>query len=332
MDRFRQKTKKDKPMKHVEKEKSPLFTDVKSMKENLKIKEILRSVKMNSSMRLKAPRGSVVMDKNEFTDVSEDVSDDHSNLQDKPDQDFQEAKNVDLVNNLNHDSEDPTPHLRDEVEMNTGQQPGLQQDNCQPALSTDNSNPLTQEIDTSPSQADGALKESEANQDILNREESFSKVDSLQSKTNAVKNRERKLSLDNTMLSRRESLSQSEMDLHYIGKSPLERKSSFFRKKMDSFIKNTTEIFKRQSLGSKSQTMSRRGSMSVSLQSLNEKVDMDGDDYNRTALSQQEVHGSAASVASSSTLGAASDSAGSVPVLSASQPSVVHSQGSPTGE
>ncbi|XP_048004316.1 uncharacterized protein LOC125240467 [Leguminivora glycinivorella] len=45
----------------------------------------------------------------------------------------------------------------------------------------------------------------------------------------------------------------------------------------------------------------------------------------------QEVRGSAASVASSSTLGAASDSAGSVPVLSASQPSVVHSQGSPTG-
>ncbi|XP_061706336.1 uncharacterized protein LOC133517165 isoform X1 [Cydia pomonella] len=331
MDRFRQKTKKDKPMKHAEKEKSPMFTDVKTIKENLKIKEILRSVKMNNSMRIKAPRGSVVMDKNEFTDVQEDGSDDHSDLQDtKPDDDLQEAKNFDIVNNLLHESKNPNTHLQNEISTNTEQQPEPYQDNLQLAHDTDYNNHSTQDTEMSASKVE-CMREPDVNQENLKSEESASKPDSLQTKTHIVKNRERKLSLDNTMLTRRESLSQSEMDLHSIGKSPLERKSSFFRKKMDSFLKNTTEIFKRQSLGSKSHSMSRRGSMSVSLQSLNENVDTVGDEYNRSALSQQEVRGSAASVASNSTLGVSErDSAGSQPVLSASQPSVVHRQGSPT--
>ncbi|XP_041986923.1 uncharacterized protein LOC121738754 [Aricia agestis] len=76
--------------------------------------------------------------------------------------------------------------------------------------------------------------------------------------------RMRKLSLDQSILSRSEGLSQSELNLSYIGKKPLERKPSFFRKKMDTFLRNTTEMFKKRT--SQLQSSPKTGS----LQCLNE--------------------------------------------------------------
>lgn len=289
MDRFRQKSKKEKPMKHVDKDKSPLFiTDVKTIKENIKIKEILRSVKMNSSMRIKAPRGSVVMNNNDFIDVQDDHLDVNNEIQNETlPNDLQEATNSDLVNQITQSCDQVLTNNEDKIIRTTEEQNDLKP--------SDDSDDI--KIDITEAQSIPLMDNTESNHEV-NREITKDNETALdtepRSKRNSecpaiVKTRERKLSLDHTMLTRREGLSQSEMDLHSIGKSPLERKSSFFRKKMDSFLKNTTEIFKRQSLSSKSQPVIRRGSMSVSLQSLNEKTTIDGDEYNKSTLSSQQV-------------------------------------------
>ncbi|XP_073951724.1 uncharacterized protein isoform X2 [Choristoneura fumiferana] len=331
MDRFRQKSKKEKPMKHVDKDKSPLFiTDVKTIKENIKIKEILRSVKMNSSMRIKAPRGSVVMNNNDFIDVQDDQLDVNNDIQNVllPD-DLQEATNSDLVNQITQGSEVVLTNDQDEIKNTTKEVNDFKPGDDSDDIKTD----IIEAQLISP--MDNTEINHEVNQEITKDNETVLETEPRSKRNSAcpaiVKTRERKLSLDHTMLTRREGLSQSDMDLHSIGKSPLERKSSFFRKKMDSFLRNTTEIFKRQSLSSKSQPVIRRGSMSVSLQSLNETTTMDSDEYSKSTLnSQQEARGSATSVASGSTLGASeADSVGSCTALSASQPLTGGTQGSP---
>lgn len=272
MDRFRQKSKKDKPTKYVDKEKSPSFiADVKTLKENIKIREILRTVKMNSSMRIKAPKGSKVMQNKDFND-NEDL--------------FDEMENVEADSSAVPSATNPDVVLHSSIETNE-------------TIDTDET--LNEDCANSDDQLNSSTNTDKPNEDInvnsmacsLRKSSSIAgdlcdyvRIDSSieqnniqESDTNVVqtplespqvKARDRKLSLDQTMLTRRGGFSQSELDLHSIGKSPLERKSSFFRKKMDSFLKNTTEIFKRQSFQTKNPNISRRGSMSVSLQSLNE--------------------------------------------------------------
>ncbi|XP_053624255.1 uncharacterized protein LOC128683065 isoform X2 [Plodia interpunctella] len=261
MDRFRQKVKKDKP-KYTDKEKPPLFiTDVKTIRENLKIKEILRTVKMNSSMRVKAPRGSKVMQNKDFND--NDEFDDSSG---EPHQsDSASATNSVLAENS------------DIVEVKN--------DDCvskNKNVTTDNNNSVLMDCAVMTT-ASGIIQEENMPSTNGDNEKSASISSIPEIKTTLIDDppriisRDRKLSLDQAMWSRRQSLSQSEIDLHSIGKSPLERKSSFFRKKMDSFFKNTTEIFKKHSVSRSKSELVRRGSMSQSLQSLNEKTILDND-------------------------------------------------------
>lgn len=269
MDRFRQKNKKEKPMKYVGKDPTPMLTDVKSIQENLKIKEILRTVKMNSSMRIKAPRGSKVMQNKDFID-NEDIFEKEPNCENV---EHPNATNPNVVLNSNcmeineNDSDDKTETATENNEQN-------EDTLCE-------SNDKNSSIDKT---AEDSVTETENISNIKSITEEDKqinipdvKIDLLPpSDVPHVKPRDRKLSLDQTMLTRREGLSQSELDLNSIGKSPLERKSSFFRKTMDSFLKNTTEYFKRQSI-SRSQSIQRRGSMSMSLQSLNENTVCNGD-------------------------------------------------------
>ncbi|CAB3225138.1 unnamed protein product [Arctia plantaginis] len=298
MDRFRRRSKKEKPPKYTERDKSPLFiTDVKTIKENLKIKEILRTVKMNSSMRIKAPKGSKVMQNKDFND-NDDIFEGEINAEDLDMTEATSATNPDVIVNSNHrvSSDDVIEtyvvnDTNEEAVQNTISDSNEQDTSIDTTLHKANSEP---EI-----MSDLALISNEEKQkdsvipDV--------KIDSpLPSECSHVKARDRKLSLDQTMLSRREGLSQSELDLNSIGKSPLERKSSFFRKKMDSFLKNTTEMFKRQT--SKNQSIQRRGSMSVSLQSLNENSRCNGD-FGGGLLHnhQEELQGSESSLQSSLT-------------------------------
>lgn len=279
MDRFRQKIKKDKPQKHADREKSNLFiTDVKAIKENLKIKEILRTVKMNSSMRIKAPRGSKVMNSKDFNDNDDFVEDtSNSEAYEEDDEDPPSATNPDVViSNVDSDEAElaEEPILKDFNETGTDISKDIAETGnefIQHCANSDTDNDSTKNESNTHTNSVVESESSENNNvpdNVTICDEKPLHIPPIQD--TYLKCRDRKLSLDYTMLSRREGLSQSELDLHLIGKSPLERKSSFFRKKLESFLKNTTEIFKRQSLGSKSQPIKRRGSMSVSLQSLNE--------------------------------------------------------------
>lgn len=285
MDRFRQKSKKEKPVKYVDKDQSPLFiNDVKAIKENHKIKEILRTVKMNSSMRIKAPKGSKVMQNKDFND-NEDMfgGDQNSEGQNSENQNSEEqniveppcATNPDVVvatNSGEGSDESKTDEPGDTVDTtNESEGPLL-------AVSDENNGLVDTKIHESISVPEGLSDFVLINEEDIQNTPVVPdvKIDLPPSSDSHLKARDRKLSLDQTMLSRRGGLSQSELDLNSIGKSPLERKSSFFRKKMDSFLKNTTEMFKRQSI-SRSQSIQRRGSMSVSMQSLNESTAFNGD-------------------------------------------------------
>lgn len=247
-------------MKYADKEKTHSFiSDVKSIRENLKIKEILRTVKMNSSMRLKAPRGSKVMN-------SKDLMDEDPNS-------TEEQLTIDLVSATN-----PVMVASSDIDSNITETDNIIDDNKDIDSEVKNDDTVEHKnLDVLHESTDIIENETpnDENELLINKQEQ--EIEKIAKETEDkrlqfVKGRERKLSLDHSLLTRR--VSQSELDLHTIGKLPLERKSSFFRKKMDSFLKNTTEIFKRQSLGSKAEPVHRGESRSVSTQSLNEK---DGD-------------------------------------------------------
>lgn len=269
-------------MKHVDKDPAPLFiTDVKAIKENLKIKEILRTVKMNSSMRIKAPRGSKVMQNKDFNDNEDmfgvdqnsgELNSENKNIEENVIGEPPSATNTDVVINSNSSEDTSECKLEETVDVTNESEAELI------AACDENNSSIDTKIHESVSVPEGLSdfvqisEENKQNTHIA----ADANIDLPPSSESQVKVRDRKLSLDQTMLSRRGGLSQSEVDLNSIGKSPLERKSSFFRKKMDSFLKNTTEMFKRQSI-SRSQSIQRRGSMSVSLQSLNESSAFTGD-------------------------------------------------------
>lgn len=255
MDRLRHKQKKEKPTKYADKEKTHSFiTDVKSIKENLKIKEILRTVKMNSSMRMKAPRGSKVMNSKDLMNEDPYIA--------------EEQQVIEPVSAIN-----PVMVSSSDVDFNVVQSESIIVD----------SNDVNSEMRNDGSVEENHLDIVHENTNMIENQNSKDEEEPLINKQEVeripnetedkrlqlLKSRERKLSLDHSLLTRR--VSQSELDLHSIGKLPLERKSSFFRKRMDSFLKNTTEIFKRQSLNHKAEPVHRRGSMSASTPALNEK-------------------------------------------------------------
>lgn len=272
MERTKQKSKKDKPNKYVDKEKSSSFiADVKTLKENLKIREILRTVKMNSSMRIKAPRGSKVMQNKDFND-NEDIFEDTISVEGQDGIEPPSATNTVLNTEVDGNVVPIKNCVNNKINSKTD------------VVETEFSENDKVYVETSVIHKSKSLEGLETCAEDDSVTPSIPAVLASPTENAGVRSRDRKLSLDHTMLSRREGLSQSEVDLHSIGKSPLERKSSFFRKKMDSFLKNTTEIFKRQSLSSKTTTSpltQRRGSthsrMSVSLQSLNENFAYEGE-------------------------------------------------------
>ncbi|KPI91819.1 Pleckstrin-likey domain-containing family G member 5 [Papilio xuthus] len=326
MDKSKHKTGK-KMDKNNGKEKSPLFvSDVKNLKENLKIKEILRTVKMNSSMRLKSPQSSKTVNNKDLNDNHDCFESASQELQEHMvDETNPSATNHNVITStLNVDTETSD----NDLQKNEGIKVTIYEvSDCTESNDSSQSNTISQNCSDS--------KESNINDEKTEMNNIDTKVTSSPKPTNNVatlKPRDRKLSLDQTILSRRSGLSQSELDLNLIGKSPLERKSSFFRKKMDNFLKNTTEIFKRQSQSVKSQPTQRRGSKSISLQSLNDKS-YPSNGYNNDGTLQipQDIRNSAtslstmarsSSVASSiSPEGVEQDSpSGSQTVLFASQP------------
>ncbi|XP_013147497.1 PREDICTED: uncharacterized protein LOC106110278 isoform X2 [Papilio polytes] len=324
MDKSKHKTGK-KMDKNNGKEKSPLFvSDVKNLKENLKIKEILRTVKMNSSMRLKSPQCNKTInnkDVNDNQDCFESASQelqDHTTVESNP-----SATNHNVITStLNVD----TGTSDNDLQKNEGIKVTIYEvpNTCTESNDSLSSNTLSENCND--------LKESKNNEEITGTDNNANEVTSSSKPANHMTNlkpRDRKLSLDQTILSRRAGLSQSELDLNLIGKSPLERKSSFFRKKMDNFLKNTTEIFKRQSQSFKSQPTQRRGSKSISLQSLTDK-NYPSNGYNNDGTLQipQEMRNSATSLVRSSSMassispeGVEQDSpSASQPVLFTSQP------------
>ncbi|XP_049692920.2 uncharacterized protein LOC110378206 isoform X8 [Helicoverpa armigera] len=346
MDRFRQKSKKEKPLKYVEKDQSPLFiTDVKAIKENLKIKEILRTVKMNSSMRIKAPKGSKVMQNKDFND-NEDIFGGEQSTEVPINTEPPSATNPDVIvtntngEEINEETSEEASEAKPEEEV-----PSDKTDESDGESTVDvneNNGSINTQIHESVSVpealSDFVLINDDENKQNIQDISDVKKMLPPLGESSHVKARDRKLSLDQTMLSRRGGLSQSELDLNSIGKSPLERKSSFFRKKMDSFLRNTTEIFKRQSI-SRSQSIQRRGSMSVSLQSLTENAAYNGDYGAPLHNHQEELQRSVSSLQLSPTAARAGSSrstsqgelpmdplsegdslAGSRPALAGSQP------------
>nr|XP_026500638.1 uncharacterized protein LOC113404092 [Vanessa tameamea] len=279
MDRLKQKLKKEKQVKDSGKDKQSLFiTDVKSIKENLKIKEILRTVKMNSSMRLKGPPGSQIMNSKDFNE--EDCFEESSNNQ----------NSIEPLSAFNPDVDVTKADLEDHVEKEVN----TSENELSPEILNINKIEISEASDDTQNEAQSEKNNSLNNSqsDIDDNDEIANLTASLSNGKLIEKNRDRKLSLDHTMLSRQDGFSQSELDLHTIGKSPLERKYSFFRKKMDSFVRNTTEMFRRQN-----SFLQRRGSMSVSLQSLNDKCNISETSETKCPpLQDQEPHGSRSSL------------------------------------
>lgn len=239
MDKLKQKWKKDKQIKENKDKYPQILTDVKSIKENLKIKEILRTVKMNNNMRLLSPPCSNVLNNQDYFEndcLDSSKNNDSSEFLSATNSDVQIDRAMQTDNKINFD-EFYDKDLYDECE---------------------NKNECNTILEEAVNCLDSREKYNKQNYNDI----SACNINGKHSENI----RDRKLSLDHTILSRQEGFSQSELDLHSIGKSPLERKSSFFRKKMDSFVRNTTEMFRRQN-----RSLQRQMSMSVSLQSLNEK-------------------------------------------------------------
>lgn len=268
MDRLRHKQKKEKPTKNVDKEKTHSFIkDVKTIQENLKIKDLLRSVRMNNSMRV--ARGSKVMN-------SEDLNDKVFYM----DEEFNSAEGRHIIEPLSATNPVMLSNTYNDNNVTKSEHFILNYNDINSELNDDDS--VEQKLDIEYKNTNKMLNEiSKDQEESLKEIQDVEKIPKERSdvevqkepenkKILLLKKNERKFSLDQSMLTRR--ISQSELDLHSIGKSPLERKSSFFKKKMDSFFKNTTEIFKRQSLSNKAELERPRGSISVSLQSLNEKT------------------------------------------------------------
>lgn len=263
MDRLKHKQKKEKPIKNVDKEKTHSFIkDVKAIQENLKIKEILRTVRMNNSVRV--PRGSKITNSKHLNDKESFFDDDVNAAEEQQIEPFS-ATNPVLVPTSSDITESEIILNYNDINSEVNDDPVVQKLD----IVHENTNEIRNEI--SKVQEESLQNSQETERIPEETPDVKAQKDPENKNIPLVKNRDRKLSLDQTMLSRR--VSQSELDLHSIGKSPLERKSSFFKKKMDSFLKNTTEIFKRQSLSNKVELERRRGSMSVSLQSLNEKTE-----------------------------------------------------------
>lgn len=265
MDRLRHKQKKEKTVKNADKEKTHSFLkDVKAIQENLKIKEILRTVRMNNSVR--APRGSKITNSKHSNEQELFFDDESNGAEGQQTIEPLSAINPVLVPTTHNDSSiTESEHIilnYNDVNSEVNDESIVQKLD----ILHENTNVIRNEISKVEEES---LEDSQEIEGIPEETVDVEvQKDPENKKIHLLKGRERKLSLDQTMLTRR--VSQSEFDLHSIGKSPLERKSSFFRKKMDSFFKNTTEIFKRQS---KVEQERRRGSMSVSLQSLNEKTE-----------------------------------------------------------
>ncbi|XP_045509793.1 uncharacterized protein LOC123705174 [Colias croceus] len=297
MDKFKQKLKKDKTAQNnTQDKKEMLVADVKCIRENLKIREILRNVKMNRSMRLKAPPGSKVMNNKDFTD-NEDFFEENLKEEDDKEQEPPCATNPDVIITHTDFSDDNINGSTEDIEKSDIESEQIEEN-------SDSDKNIPEAI--SASIEDNDINKLESYEPIRRSDSVIPDNRSIQQLLNDMptnKIRDRKLSLDQSTLNRREGFTQSELDLHSLGKSPLERKSSFFRKKMDSFLRNTTDLFKRQSLTGKCQPVQRRGSMSVSMQSLNENCSSSNGDYQDESV-QQEMRpsSSTASLQSSSTI------------------------------
>lgn len=271
MDRLRHKQKKEKPPKNVDKEKAHSFIrDVKTIQENLKIKEIMRTVRMN------VPRGSRVPINNDFNDKESFFDEEHNSADGQQKIELLSATNLVMFSEANNDSNvtENNHILHNCTDINSEvnyDDNDVQRNEENLDIVHENTNEIVNEISKD---EEVPLEDTQEIERIPTETPDVpcTQKDPENKKIAMLKNRERKLSLDQTMLTRR--ISQSELDLHSIGKSPLERKSSFFKKKLDSFLKNTTEIFKRQALINKVELENPRGSMSVSLQSLNEKTEV----------------------------------------------------------
>ncbi|XP_022123977.2 uncharacterized protein LOC110999289 isoform X2 [Pieris rapae] len=232
MDRLKQKLRKSSNAKEK------YVADVMCIKENIKIREILRNVKMNSSMRLKAPTGSKVMNNTDYSD-----SEDFDGRLKNENEIFQPpyAMNHDVIllypeyasapSNLNeptnHESHRTLERLRSNSEANLS--------NSLKNVCHFENNKL---VKLEPvKRSESMIPDTRCISEILH-----------------TSLRTRKMSLDQSVLDRR--FTQSELDLHSVGKLPLERKSSFFRKKMGSFFRNTAHLFKKKSLMNNNSTTS----------------------------------------------------------------------------
>lgn len=289
------KSKKRRP-KIDEKDKLQLFPhDFKSIKENIK-KEFLRTVKINNSFRLKGSRD---------TGMENEVVSDTENLKNNRVQEngiHSEQNSSVLVESLTADNnvtcEQKLENNDNNKNCNDVEICSATNDNvigllinetenmqlCESRVKEENSR---EQIDINTYEMcknDSNVPQEVINEEVIetrqdNKDDSLNNVQGIDPSTTlpvitttSQDSRNRKLSLDNSMLSRKGSWSQSEINLQSVGKSPLERKSSFFRKKFDKFFKNTSELFKNQSASLKNDKIQRRGSMSFSLQSLNNNV------------------------------------------------------------
>lgn len=264
MDRLKQKLKKEKLALNT---KEKCVADVKCIKENIKIREILRNVKMNSSMRLKAPTGSKVMSNADFND-SEDCFDETPKDLNGTFQQPPPATNYNVIvtypdyeissdlNNICHEQTSTLDRYKSNSETNL-------------VTTVKNMCNQHQEKKTeSVKRSESMIPDVSALSEILNRLPATMGT--------------RKTSLDQSHLGRR--FTQSEVDLNSLGKLPLERKSSFFRKKMNSFLRNTTHLFRQHS---------SVGKNTKSLRSLNENNLEDEDeitDYPSTQVSTLVFH------------------------------------------
>lgn len=274
------KPKKRSPSKSAEKEKLPFFPhDFKSIKENIK-KEFLRTVKISNSFRVKGPRATTVIinSMNDSDHVCETINSNvshHNNdtvVEDIVSTDTMTPGEI-IENNINIQSDAVQDAALSNIPKDLNEETNQKDVDVPIIIDYIENKEESPETDSNVNIDDNLSKvnltcDSHSTSEIYERDEK-DLATALPDLRLTVPNRNRKYSLDNTLLSRRQSWSQSEIDLHSVGKSPLERKSSFFRKRLDRFLKNTSEIFKKSSNSVNSDGIQRSSSMSFSLHSLN---------------------------------------------------------------
>lgn len=254
MEDIKGKKGKNKKCKQIKSDEMGKLTNDPKNKGN-KMKQFLRTVKANNSFNLKGPRSSKGMkmseaDKDLVEAVNSEVKD--LNIESKPSTtSTSESYNINSASSSNFNTRTYTvcDNIFDTDSHAAPPNTQIERDNSVLEFKEENLNTSSQTKNGEEDvlQLEKGLTFLQLSQEQTENDDATALPSIHSSLTYCNRIKSRTYSLDQNLLYRRQSWSQSEEQLHVVGKLPLERKRSFFRKRLDKFLKNTSDVFKKKS-------------------------------------------------------------------------------------